>query len=77
MIICEFVSHVKVFVFNLDNPHSFLASVGREQDFGDNNVTFPNGSINEAAVQERSAGLFEQVPCKENVRTIVLPIPFV
>lgn len=43
----------------------FLASVGREQDFKDNNVTFENGSINEELVRERSAGLFEKVDCKE------------
>ncbi|GFN94001.1 choline transporter-like protein 2 [Plakobranchus ocellatus] len=44
----------------------FLASVGREQDFQDNNITFANGSINEDAVKERSAGLFEEVPCEDN-----------
>ncbi|KAK3788204.1 hypothetical protein RRG08_041210 [Elysia crispata] len=44
----------------------FLASVGREQDFEDNNVTFPNGSINEHAVKTKSAGLFEEVPCETN-----------
>ncbi|GFS26601.1 choline transporter-like protein 2 [Elysia marginata] len=44
----------------------FLASVGREQDFEDNNVTFANGSINEGAVKQRSAGLFEEVPCDKS-----------
>ncbi|RUS83397.1 hypothetical protein EGW08_008818 [Elysia chlorotica] len=42
-------------------------SVGREQDFADNNITFANGSIDENAVKEKSAGLFEKVNCETNV----------
>ncbi|XP_050412083.2 choline transporter-like protein 2 isoform X1 [Patella vulgata] len=47
----------------------YLQSVGRGQNLADNNVTYPNGSINEAAVQKQSENLFQSLPCDNSTNS--------
>ncbi|XP_041368219.1 choline transporter-like protein 2 isoform X3 [Gigantopelta aegis] len=41
----------------------FLASIGRAQNVGENNVTFANGTVDEDAIKQQTKDLFQQVPC--------------
>ena len=52
------------------NRFSFLASIGRAQTLGANNVTFPNGTVDESAIKEQTKDLFQQIPCSTDVRLL-------
>lgn len=41
----------------------YLASIGRGQDLKENNITFANGTFDDAAIKEKAKDLFEEIPC--------------
>ncbi|KAK7504491.1 hypothetical protein BaRGS_00004357, partial [Batillaria attramentaria] len=44
----------------------YLASIGRGQDLAQNNMTFENGTLNDAAIKQKAKDMFEEIPCDSN-----------
>ncbi|XP_046368399.2 choline transporter-like protein 4 isoform X3 [Haliotis rufescens] len=50
----------------------YLASIGRNQQLGQNNITFANGTVNEDLVKQTTKNLFQQIPCDTDANDTTL-----
>ncbi|XP_067662583.1 choline transporter-like protein 4 isoform X1 [Haliotis asinina] len=50
----------------------YLASIGRNQQLGQNNITYANGTVNEDLVKETTKNLFQQIPCDTDTNDTTL-----
>ncbi|XP_071097415.1 choline transporter-like protein 4 isoform X3 [Haliotis cracherodii] len=50
----------------------YLASIGRNQQLGQNNITFANGTVNEDLVKQTTKNLFQQIPCDTDTNDTTL-----